>query len=882
MKTSRRNVLRLMSMSLVAQSLPSFSLGQENIDNPINSAYDCENGGWRVGWPGRVSQYDVVFDSPPIDPLQGIALGNGDVAALIWCEESRIIIALNKSDHWEDADFGAFGNWNKDQEDISTTQRHAGRVIIDLKYPIFSTLFIQYFSGRLSIADGTAKISASSPFGKISAHFFIDRISGTLFFDIEKKYTEDCPIEVMSERFGSRTFSHWYAQINRDAEIGTKGTSVAVDEDGIFLTQQLKDQFFTTGVHVISATLEGQYIREHSRRGVVKIDSQEKKVHLAVTVTNLVATDSVALAKRELQHIRQMSLEEIKQKNDELWKTYWLRSFLDYGDPYLNHLWHLTMYYALCCQGGKYPGRFNNGLWAWNRDVQNWNFYFHWNQQQLYWPLNAAGHHDLIVPYLDFRYTSLEKAKADAQKLFNVDGAFIADVTERRGYNSLNESHNHTPIAEIALDFWRQYCYTGNRTFLLKQVIPVITEAALFFQTLFEKETDGFYHARGGTGYEGWIMLKDGLTELVYADVLFRTALEALQTAGVKHPGAALWKDIADHLAPMPTAQLPANIDPKADGKNVISEGFFKGTVLPANAIAAAGWGIKEQKMLATYQYVPEEKYFGMKLLDGIFPTVPSAPVFPSGKISVATEKQQPALMQLMRTTMLCYGPGITGWDPTPIVMARLGMKEELQKALEVFPARWQIYANGWGHWGLEGEINKDAELFFRTNEVRDTKTGAKFLFPMWPFRHMSMESMSVLATAMNESLMQSCNDLIVIAPATHRNQTAQFTLHASGGFLVSAEIKSGEVLWVEIKSTWGLSCKIKNPWNAANVHIQKKKSRRQQDIIKLSCKTGDRILLLPDGVNPVWDQKVENPAQATEYKIHSSGKAKIGLPRMY
>ena len=100
-------------------------------------------------------------------------------------------------------------------------------------------------------------------------------------------------------------------------------------------------------------------------------------------------------------------LEPLMKSNVEAWKSIWERSFVDYGDDYLNNLWYLTIYYANASQGGKYPGRFNNGLWGWNSDVQNWNFYFHWNQQQLFWPLNAAGMHELVNPYLDFRFNSL-------------------------------------------------------------------------------------------------------------------------------------------------------------------------------------------------------------------------------------------------------------------------------------------------------------------------------------------------------------------------------------------------------------------------------------------------------------------------------------------
>jgi hypothetical protein len=425
------------------------------------------------------------------------------------------------------------------------------------------------------------------------------------------------------------------------------------------------------------------------------------------------------------------------------------------------------MFYSHASQGGKYPGRFNNGLWSWNRDVQNWNFYFHWNQQQLYWPLNAAGFHELVTPYLDYRFNSLPQARKDAKEIFKADGAFYSDVTERRGYNSSGEKENHTPVAEIALDFWRQYQFTGDQNFLKEKALPFLVEAARFYESLLVKEEDGLYHAKEGTGYEGWIKLKDGLTELVYAEALFSTVLKALKETGTHLPEAAEWEKILENLAPLPVVEPAGNLFSAEGTEYKLNHGFFKNSVVPCNKIFAAGWGIKENEMLTVYSPVKDSTInYGFKLLDGIFPSVPSSPVFPSGVIGLSQQKSP--LFRIAETTTLLYGTDVMGWDPVPIVMARLGLAKELEKNLSTFPKKWQIYCNGWGHIGGESEVKKDAELFFRTNSVKDAAfpKAERFPFPVWPFRQMSMESMSLLATAMNESLLQSYDGILRIFPA--------------------------------------------------------------------------------------------------------------------
>ncbi|MEX2565665.1 MAG: hypothetical protein WD431_06970 [Cyclobacteriaceae bacterium] len=890
MTTTRRDILKITGLTLAGGMIPVSTFSSVLFEkapisfHPIKSAFNPKTAEWDIEWPGRVSQHDVVYLSPPIDPMQGIPLGNGDMGILFWCEGSKIIAAVNKSDLWEDASFEKFQNWSKEEEDYSTTLRHACRIIIDFKFPVFDTLYLSDFNARINLADGSLTLHAASPFGKVGLDAFVDHETGFLCYDLSCDFEENIPVEIAIERFGSRTFSHWYSRINRDASIGSSGTEVMSDLQGGYITQKLSGSSFAVGGSVLNHNnLEVSYGREHSRRALIELKSDtNKEAQIAFLVTSPDTGNPLPQVKEGLSDLRKNGMDHYKRANEAAWKTLWHRSLMDYGDDYLNNLWYLTMYYAHASQGGNYPGRFNNGLWAWNRDVQNWNFYFHWNQQQLYWPLNAAGFHELVAPYLDYRYRSLEQAKEDAWEHFHTEGAYISDVTERRGFNSINELHNHTPVAEIALDFWRQYQYTGDKNFLKEKALPFILEASRFFESLFILEDDGMYHAKEGSGYEGWIIMKDVLTEVVYGKGLFSVALEALKEAKISIPEAKKWRKILEHLVALPFVKADDSAIVAQGASYKLERGYFKGKLVPSNEVLSAGWGIKENKWLTTYFPKDDEKY-GMKVLDGIFPTVPSSPVFPSGLVGLSQEDSE--LFKKVKTTALLYTPEQTGWDPTPIVMARLGLSEELAILLENFPKRWQIYVNGWGHWGMEGEINKDAEWFFRTNSVTCTTSDERFPFPMWPFRHMSMESMSVLATAMNESLLQSYDGVVRIAPAFSSEKSGRFTLHAAGGFIVSSETLSGTVQWICIKSTLGNTCRVKIPWEKAKIYsgLKEIKYTKSGDITEIKTKTGDILMMVPEEKEiDNWVVEQEKPRRNESVKYHSSGEAQLGLPRMF
>jgi len=888
-----KNRILFLTILLFPMFIPGTANSGNNLQREENqpavlSVFNPKTAKWNISWPGRISQYDLVYLTPPCDPLQGFPLGNGETGVLVWCENSKIIAVVNKSDLWDDAAFTRFGNWNEEEEDYSTTQRHACMIIIDFRFPVFNVMYLSDFKAKLNLADASLNIRSVTPFGEVNVKAFVDHETGIFLCDLGCNLKEEAPVEITAERYGSRTFSHWYSLINRDASIGLARTETIADTSGIYITQTLSTGKFAAGGKVIDpGGTKLNYSRIHSRCASMQLSGNtHAHVKLAFTVTSPGNGDPVSEVRNSLASAQKNGIHYFQESNAIYWESIWNRSFMDYGDDYLNSLWYLTMYYTNASQGGKYPGRFNNGLWSWSRDVQNWNFYFHWNQQQLYWPVNAAGFHELVTPYLEYRFNSLPHAQKDAKEIFNAGGAFISDVTERRGYNSTSEKKNHTPVAEIALDFWKQYRYTCDKEFLKDKALPFMIEAARFYESLFVRESDGLYHAKGGTGYEGWIMLKDGLTELVYARVLFPAVLEALKSAGMDLPESEKWKEIAENLAPLPVIRADENTISAERSGYILRRGFFKGEPSPGKDIYAAGWGIKENKMLTVYYPVEDSTYnYGFKLLDGIFPSVPSSPVFPSGMIGLA-QKETPQF-RIMTSTALLYGNDVMGWDPVPVVLARLGLAGELAANLANFPGKWQIYCNGWGHIGGENEVKKDAEMFFRTNMVRDAASpkAGTFPFPMWPFRHMSMESMSLLATAMNESLMQSYDGTIRVFPAFPANRTGRFTLHAEGGFIVSSEINDGIIQWICIQSLHGYPCKLEIPWPKASVFSSLKKGIRKisENTLVIPTRENEVITVLPEGGNPkLWSVQEENPQENEQVRYHASGKTRLGIPRMY
>jgi hypothetical protein len=362
----------------------------------------------------------------------------------------------------------------------------------------------------------------------------------------------------------------------------------------------------------------------------------------------------------------------------------------------------------------------------------------------------------------------------------------------------------------------------------------------------------------------------------------------------------------------LPVVEAEESCFEKENGQFKLKRGLFKGETAFSDKILASGFGIEEKQWLTsqlpldeiqTYssileviQMMESEKISlststikeDMKIVDGIFPGTEWSAIFPSGLLGFSQKGSE--LFRAAVNTAKLYAPECMGWEPLPIVLARLGLSRELSGILKRWPSSWQIYCNGFAQHGTRDMKKADAALRFRTNLAKDAslpeceREAHKFPFPTWPFRHMCMDPMSILACAMNESLLQSHDGVIRVAPAAKAGQHARFTLHAVDGFVVSAEIENGKPVWISIRSLLGRMCRIENPWS--KLYLCKNDAEPlclEQKVVEFSTQKGDGFMLVPEEETmnnwktmPVAYQRNE------ESKTASWGNATLGLPRMF
>jgi hypothetical protein len=128
-------------------------------------------------------------------------------------------------------------------------------------------------------------------------------------------------------------------------------------------------------------------------------------------------------------------------------------------------------------------------------------------------------------------------------------------------------------------------------------------------------------------------------------------------------------------------------------------------------------------------------------------------------------------------------------WANDAVQAARLGLGDQAYNGMKTMLNKYQNYPNGFTN---------------NTNGV--------------------FEYHGVHLSAMNESLLQSYNDKIRVFPAVPTNSSfvGKFTLLAKNGFLVTSEREANETKYVGLRSQWGATARVVNPWGTQQVRVRR------------------------------------------------------------
>ncbi|HEY3397615.1 MAG TPA: discoidin domain-containing protein [Armatimonadota bacterium] len=838
-----------------------------------------------VDLPSYLSQYDVLYLAPAMAPDEGLPLGNGDLCAAVWNSDT-LNFTLNKSDVWTPspnapatvADYRellatqrerllqlqtkpAMGRWELDNSwhekrpprvgsaQLTPTNPYtlgeiAVRLAAEWSIPMADLRHgkrpvVTDFAERLDLHTGTVRLRR----GGFSADTYVDEGRGVVVVHLR-----GIPAG------GTREVELWHWD---EQQFGA--------EDGAVWLQR---QFADGSGYALAATAAGLTatgtVTEAGHRAVLKLGPGEEAWLYFAAVSSNEAKQPQAAA---LALARKAAAEDTaarQARHDAYWQRFWTQSYVEFADPYAANLWYLHLYQMGCASRGKYPPRFEGGYWF-ARGFVHWpGGYWQYNEQMLYWPLDEAGHPELLEPYTRLIRDCLAPAQLYTQAQFGLPGANYAHCLTCTGqpFDGPGDMIKYVLSTGglYAMYLWQHYQYTGDRQFLRDRAYPVMREVLTFLHGYLQHQVgpDGKYIIYPDHPIEDAETFV-GNPQLAIALIhnLAGAIAEAEKTLAPAQRLAPLAAEMVTHLPAYPQAEgylrswedygatAPFRVQPEAGSWDT----------LPSWCEFPGGW--QGQAHVG-----PIRNSMGTDL----------AAVFPVPEISLHSD---PALLRQAQDTLLKFNPGPWGqFDPGLILAARLGQRWLVLPMLAEFIASSQVGPQGWMTY-MGGRAQYEQRM----------AKGEDFDCLEQPRYEPYFEPLGNLVTGVNEMLLDSLGGVIHVFPAYPLQGEARFCLRAVGGFTVSSELRGGEIAYVGLVSTRGEPCTVGNPWPGQPARVAEARTGKV-------VRAESREALLRFVTQPGGAYFVERPTRpAAKLPLRAvtgqprmeprvSGKVMLGLPR--
>jgi len=699
---------------------------------------------------------DLTWNSQSKNSSESMPCGGGDIGLNVWCENNEIYFYISKS--------GTF--------DENNTFLKLGRVRIKLSpNPFTDTNFKQ----QLSLQDGSVIINGKSGNLSTEVKLWVDVYRPVIHIEINSSHPVKAEAAYESWRYRDRE-SHgqennqgswkWDNAVQvktiKDS-IGfanntvqfyhqNKDTSVfdaTVSEEGL---ESVKSQLFNPLRNLIfggmltgegmrpAGTYTGKYQNTDFEGWILQSDKAKTKQELEVDLNTTYASSSKIWQERldSVAHDAKANRSSALKATQNWWKQFWERSYIfidpDNTNPN-NTAWQVGRNYQLfrymlgCNAFGKYPTKFNGGLFTFDPVYINPSFNFtpdfrNWggglmtaqNQRLVYWPMLKNGDFELMKPQFDFYLHSLHNAELRSKVYWGHEGAAFTEQIENFGLPNMAEYGLKRPVGfekGVEYNAWLEYTWDTVLEFCqmmmetqhytdadIKQYVPFIESCLTFFNEHYQylakqrgiKTFDGDGHLIlfPGSGAETYKMAYNSTSTIAGLQTVLKTLLQ-LPPQYLTAEERAKWETMLKRLPPLNFREF-----------------YGHKTISPAQS-----WQrINNVETMQLY------------------------PVFPWGIYGVGKPDLDVAINTWKYDTLAIKFRSGMGWKQDNIFAARMGLTKEaadlttykLKDSGRRFPAFWGPGFD-WTpdhNWGGSGMIGLQEMLM----QVDDKKI---YLFPAWP-----------------------------------------------------------------------------------------------------------------------------------------------------
>lgn len=741
----------------------------------------------------RLRDYNIVWSEPGIKAINSMPIGGGNIALNVWTTGDDLFFYIGSPDSWVDGEVPG-----------KVSQVKLGRVRLTLS----PNPFVAKFRQELDLVSNSIKLSGLAEDGtSVNVRIWVDSFKPVIHVQgqTSKPVSASVAIEIWrgKGRFDG-TSAIWYYR----NEGPSQARLTAITRQGIgaiaaLVPDPIENLTFggrLCGVGMVTdgsgeGHLEGRKFHDYKLKTAKPVKQLDIQITLRIDQDAIQADWDEAVAKLERES--RTTITQDWEKTTEWWMSFWNRSYIMINPdaPQDDPAWQAGRNYQLframlgVNRSGRFPNLFCGSafLAEANPEERQWGGagFTAQNQRLSYWPLLKTGDADVMRVALDFYSSRLVLERAWAKHFWNVEGAVFPEAIDlfgmpvrmarKDGTSSPDVLRRHwTSGIEFALMMLEQGRYTGED---IQHYLPVADAILRFYDSYYRKQAKqltgkeldkkgrlALYPANALENYDGALNPTCALSGLI----ALSDALLGLPKDMISDSDRDFYQDFRMRLPEIPVRMIPVGIPPE--------KGYlhFQNVISPAEQWERERW---DSNMELPQMY----------------------PVFPFRIYGVG----RPDLKLAVNTWQYGYTDetrqkSYFGWFQGGIFTACLGLTEETREYLlaKLLHPHWPDPSG--------------TEIALERSEIT-----------LWPLRWMDsqwevpryptfydtmdfnqrpdMDHGSSGMIQLQEMLMQTVDNRILLFPAWPQEWDVDFKLHAPQNTVLEGNLKDGKITRLKV-----------------------------------------------------------------------------------
>ncbi len=762
------------------------------------------------------TQHDIALDSPDAKWINGLPLGNGHVMAMMFGAPQALRFAFNKPDIWDErhrgpdngsvlpGSYAAFkealrrvgGQWDERKLDLKNatlvemargfTGLGIGQAVEDRpSYQPCGVLELALLGGGkaqrdhrlLSLAKAEATVDYQDPDNSYQLRSFFAAQPPVLTVQWRGELPADKGLRVALFRHpsllvGSPTMGVdgnllW---LDMNLPLGLRYVMMArLEGEGFGFrleTKPVPPLPYRIGACATSEEdFSGppvptvQACATHQKGGTVTFT-----LYLTIVSSND-SPDPFGAAKQILQRAGTEGPEVIGQTHRQWWTRFWEKSAVALPDKKLERAWHLGLS-LLASSSGIGATAPPSQAWTYvNLPVCTGRYHLDGDVMLYYWPIYSANHLELGEPYYRLFLDALPQVKKDTQSYYGSPGAKFPLAMSPSGKETGGHIQALWPgsSAFAALNYWWHYLYSKDLKFLRGAAYPFFKECVLFYEDYLEREPSGRRRLFADYSPEHLVWGDNATVDIALLKVLYDAAIESSRLLGLDAQERVKWEDTLKNLPSYP----------QRSGHLIDLEGI---------------------------EFT--DRHCVLSHLVPIYPALDLSLDSPPEDQAVARASLENAWQRNLGVPPASAGPGVV-----------LGIE-------------YQSFASMWlaailAQFG-EGDRAKECLDFYLAHGVMDNGLGTAMGRENIPHLFALGVQLGVTA-AVNEMLLQGHRGVIRVFPAVPSawKDAAFHSFRCEGPFLVSSELKDGQVQYVLVRALADGTCRLRDAFQGHPVVVR-------------------------------------------------------------